>query len=225
MDGGRTPAMLRVVGVLGTIVAFIAAESVPAARAAETRPINVQASGARMPVVAGNPQAAYQAAVFVTLPITKGFADATHVLVETRQVVQDALYALNTVRLVERAEDSDAMLTVLGRGAGHAELNAALQLVDPTVVASPVMIRGNEGYIEAMLTVGSCGEAATSVSTSSKSSSCYRKVFVGLCATNRAARQGQSAASSSWSACANALARDVQAWFSQNASRLLVLPR
>jgi hypothetical protein len=217
--------MLRLVGVLGTIVAFVAAESAPAARAAEARPLIVRATDARLSVLAGNPQGTHQPSVFVTLPITKGFADATHALVETRQVVEDALYALNTIRLNERVEDSDAVLTVLGRGAGHAELSAALQLVDPTVVASPVMISGNEGYIEAMLTVGSCGEAATSVSTRSTSPSCYRKVFVGLCATNRAARQGQSAASNSWNVCANALARDVQAWVSQNASRLLVLPR
>ena len=67
--------MLRLVGVLGTIVAFGAAESAPAARAAEARPLTVRATDARLSVLAGNPQGTHQPFVFVTLPITKGFAD------------------------------------------------------------------------------------------------------------------------------------------------------
>lgn len=201
--------MLRLVGVLVTIVAFVAAES---------------PTYARFPALTAEAQGADQAAMFITLPMTKGFANATHVLVDTQRVVREALNSVGAVRLVERVEDSDAVLTVIGRGTGHAELNAALQTVDPTVVASPVMISSNKQYVEAMLTVGSCGDAATSVSSPSTSASCYRKVFVGLCVASRTVRQNQNAALNSWNACANALARDVQAWFTQNASRLLLLP-
>jgi len=126
------------------------------------------------------------------------------------------------VRLVDRRQDSDAVLTVLGRGMGYVELTAALQALDPSVVSSPVMLHASERYIEAMLTVGSCGEAATNATSQSKSPSCYRKIFVGL--GDPDVRQGVArAAVNSWTTCANALARDVQAWVTQNASRLLAL--
>jgi hypothetical protein len=156
--------------------------------------------------------------------MTNGFADATDDLVEAHGFVHEALSALGTVRLADRPQDSDAVLTVLGRGIGHVELTAALNGIDRSVVAPPVMIRATERYIEAMLTVGSCGEASTSAAIQSKSASCYRKIFVGVGFANRNVRQGVTRpASNSWKACADALARDVQAWVTQNASRLLVL--
>jgi hypothetical protein len=71
-----------------------------------------------------------------------------------------------------------------------------------------------------MLAVGSCGEAATSATKESKSPSCYRKIFVGL--DDRDARQAaKKGAPGPWTVCANALARDVQAWVAQNAGQLL----
>jgi hypothetical protein len=172
-------------------------------------------------VVAEQPQAANRAAVFVTLPMTNGFADATDALVETQGFVHEALGGADTIRLVDRLQDSDAVLTVLGRGTGYVELTAALQGLDPSVVAPPVMLHANERYIEAMLTVGSCGgEAATNATRESKSPSCYRKIFVGL--GDHDVRQGvPKAKQNTWTICANALARDVQAWVTQNASRLV----
>jgi hypothetical protein len=192
----------RLLGVLAIGVAFIATERAGAAGAAE------------------QPQATPHAAVFVTLPMTNGFADATDALVETKEFVHDALNASETVRLVDRLQDSDVVLTVLGRGTGFVELTAALQGIDSTVISAPVMLHEKERYIEAMLTVGSCGEAVTSATRESKSPSCYRKIFVGL--GDHDARQGvPKAVHNSWSICANALARDVQAWVTQNATRLL----
>ncbi len=194
--------MLRLVGALAIVVAFIATGS---------------AVG-----VAEQPQGATRAAVFITLPMTNGFADATDALVETKGFVHDALGAGETVRLVDRLQDSDAVLTVLGRGTGYVELTAALQELDPSVVSTPVMLHANERYIEAMLTVGTCGDAATNATSQSKSPSCYRKIFVGL--GDHDSRQGvPKAAQNSWTICATALARDVQAWVTQNASRLLAL--
>jgi hypothetical protein len=211
--------MLRLVGAFG--IAFIAVARAGTLGAAEHPP---QATETRPAVPTENPQGTYRGAVFVTLPMTNGFADATDDLVETHGFVHEALGALDMVRLVDRLQDSDAVLTVLGRGAGHVELTAALNGIDRSVVAPPVMIRATERYIEAMLTVGSCGEAATSAAIQSKSTSCYRKIFVGVGFTNRNVRQGVTRpASNSWKACADALARDVQAWVTQNASRLLVL--
>ncbi len=173
-------------------------------------------------VVAEQAQGATRAALFVTLPMTNGFADATDALVETKGFVDEALNGMETVRLVDRPQDSDAVLTVLGRGTGYVELTAALQGLDPTVISTPVMLHANERYIETMLTVGSCGDAATSATRESKSPSCYRKIFVGL--DDRDARQAtKKGAPSSWTVCANALARDVQAWVSQNGNRLLAL--
>jgi len=210
---------LRAVGAL--TIALVAAANAGTLGAAQ--PLS-QATDTRSAVLTENPQGTYRAAVFVTLPMTNGFADATNDLVETGGFVHEALGALDTVRLVDRSQDSDAVLTVLGRGTGHVELTAALNGLDRSVVAPPVMIRGTERYIEAMLTVGSCGEAATSAASQSKSASCYRKIFVGVGFTDRNGRQGVTRpASNSWKACADALARDVQAWVTQNASRLLVL--
>jgi len=189
--------MVRLLGALAFVVAFIATGHADTVSVTEQTP-----------------------ALFITLPMTKGFADATDALVETQRFVHDALGAGDTVRLVDRPQDSDAMLTVLGRGTGHVELTAALQAIDPNVVAPPVMLHATEPYIEAMLTVGSCDDAATNPTRESKSLSCYRKIFVGL--DDRDVRQAaKKGALHPWTVCANALAKDVQAWVTQNASRLL----
>jgi hypothetical protein len=212
--------MLRLVGALAIVVALIATGSAETVGVAEQPPVNIQGSDTSSPVLVGNSQGANRAALFVTLPMINGFADATDALVEKEGFVHEALSAVETVRLVDRLKDSDVVLTVLGRGAGYVELTAALQGLDPSVVVSPVLLHVSERYIEAMVTVGSCGEAATNVMSESKSASCYRKIFVGL--GDRDVRQGVTkVAPNSWTACANALARDVQAWVTQNASRLL----
>ena len=52
--------------------------------------------------------------VFVTLPMTKGFADATHALVDAQDLVRGALRAAG-IRVLSRAEDADVVLTVLVR--------------------------------------------------------------------------------------------------------------
>lgn len=196
--------MLRSLGASAIVAAFMATGNAGTVGAAE------QAQGAT------------RAALFVTLPMTNGFADATDALVETKAFVHEALDAAPTVRLVDHLQDSEAVLTVLGRGTGYVELTAVLQGLDPSVVVSPVMLHANERYIEAMLAVGSCGEAATSATKESKSPFCYRKIFVGL--DDRDVRQAaKKGAPSSWTACANALARDVEAWVTQNATRLLAL--
>ena len=194
--------MPRAVSAFAIVVAFIAAEGAGTVGVAEELP--------------------NRAALFVTLPMTSGFSDATDALVETQGLVREALGTGEAVRLVDRLQDSDAVLTVLGRGTGYAELTAALQELDPNVVASPLMLRASERYIEAMIAVGPCGEAATSATRQSKSASCYRKIFVGL--GDREARQrAAKAARSPWATCADALTRDVQAWVTENASRLLAL--
>jgi hypothetical protein len=219
-----TRVLFRLVGAVGTVVAFVAAESADPVSATDRRPVNVHANHTAATAFAGNPQGAYRAALFVTLPMTNGFADATSTLVETQGFVHEALLAVETVRLVGGLEESDAVLTVLGRGTGYAELTAALHVLDRSVVASPVMLLSNERYIEAMLTVGSCGDAAANATSQSKSPSCYRKIFVGLGLADRDARKGATTPPpNSWKACASALARDVQAWVTENASRLRAL--
>lgn len=196
--------MPRAVSAFAIVVAFIAAEGAGTVGVAEELP--------------------NRAALFVTLPMTNGFSDATDALVETQGLVREALGTGEAVRLVDRLQDSDAVLTVLGRGTGYAELTAALQELDPNVVASPLTLRASERYIEAMIAVGPCGEAATSATRQSKSASCYRKIFVGL--GDRDVRQRASkAARNPWAACADALTKDVQAWVTENASRLLALHR
>jgi hypothetical protein len=193
--------MLRFVSTSAIVVAFMAAGHEPTVRAAEQPTLS-------------------PAALFITLPMTNGYADATDALVETKRFVHDALDVVAMVRLVDRPQDSDVILTVLGRGTGHVELTAALQSFDPNVIVSPVMLHAQEPYIEAMLTVGSCGEAATNPTRESKSASCYRKIIVGL--DDREVRQAaKKGAPKPWTVCADALAKDVQAWVMQNATRLL----
>lgn len=199
--------MLRVFAALAIVVALIVTADTGTAGAADQSPSNAQGTVA-------------SPAVFITLPMTSGFADATDALVETQGFVREALSAAETVRLVDRLPESDAILTVLGRGTGFVELTAALQGIDSSVVSTPVMLHANERYIEAMVTVGPCGEAATNPTIERKSASCYRKIFVGL--GDHDVRQGvPKTAQNSWTICANALAKDVQAWVTQNATRLL----
>ena len=212
--------MPRVAGAFAIVVACIATGRAGTVGVAEELPADMQLTDTRSPVLVGNPQPAHRAALFVTLPITRGLSDATDALVETQGLVRDALVAVETVRLVDRLQDSDAVLTVLGRGTGYVELTAGLQELDPNVVASPVMLRASDRYIEAMIAVGPCGDAATSATSQSKSASCYRKIVVGLGDRDARQRAGK-APRNSWTACADALARDVQAWVTENAGRLL----
>jgi hypothetical protein len=192
--------MLRLFGTLAMVVAFIATGNAW--------------------TVGPEQHDANRAAVFVTLPMTNGFADATDDLVETQWIVHDALVATETIRLVDRLEDSDVVLTVIGRGTGYGELTAALQEINRDVVVTPVLLHSRERYIEAMLTIGSCGDAATNAINESNSAACYRKIFIGL-GDHNLPPGVPKAAQNSWAVCAHALARDVQAWVAQNASRLL----
>jgi hypothetical protein len=162
-------------------------------------------------------QSAARPAVFLTLPTTHGFADATQALVESQNLLRDALEA-DGVRVVEHPDDADMVLTVLGRGRGDAELTAAMRALDDTVTTSPVPIATNERYIHAMITVGSCGDEA--LPGHALAFSCYKRSIVGLGVGDREARRLAKPASNSWQACADALARDVRAWLSQNAARV-----
>ena len=157
--------------------------------------------------------------VFLTLPMSHGFADATYSQVEAQELVRNGLAAMGEFRLVDRLEDADVVLTVLGRGRGDVELNAALRTLDPGVNAPAVPIGAAEKYIEVMLTIGSCGTVASGEQR--PTDSCYRRIFVGIgFADLDTRRSAKSPALNSWEACANAIARDVRAWLTTNASRV-----
>jgi hypothetical protein len=158
-------------------------------------------------------------ALFVTLPMTEGFADATHALVETKDVVRKAIAATTDVHLVGRAEDADVIVTVLGRGRGDAELNAAVKMLGNDVGASPVAIATNERFIQAMVTVGSCVRSADL--DGKKPGPCYKHVFVGLGLDRDAPHPPKKPNVNTWDTCANALARDVRAWLNENAARIM----
>lgn len=161
-------------------------------------------------------------AVFLTLPTTRGFVDATQALVEAQDLVRDAIGTAGDIRLVEHREDADVVLTVLARGRGDVQLTAALNALEESVIASPVPLTTNERYIEATLTVGSCiDEAAAELA---KPRSCYKRVFVGLGLSDRDPRRtGKRPAANSWEACAEALVRDVRAWLNENTTRVRAL--
>ena len=48
-------------------------------------------------------------AVFLNLPMSHGFSDATQALVETRDLIQEPLSAAIDFRLVDRPEDADVV--------------------------------------------------------------------------------------------------------------------
>ena len=168
--------------------------------------------------------------VFLTLPMTNGFSDATQALVETKDLVRAALSAdqarpegralHHEVRFVDRAEDADVVITVLGRGKGDIELTAALHNISADIVAPPVPIASAERYIEILVTTGPCQTLPLTIAEES-SDSCYRRIFVGVGFGEVGARRSAGKPRrNSWEACADAVVRDVRAWLTTNSTRL-----
>jgi hypothetical protein len=161
--------------------------------------------------------------VFLNLPMTHGFSDATQALVETKELIRVPLSAATEFRLVDRAEDADVVLTVLGRGKGDVELTAALRTVSRSIVAPPVPIAASERYIDILLTTGPCRTTAITVEDDSPDS-CYRRIFVGVGLGEPGARRaGKKPRLNSWDMCAEAVVRDIRAWLTDNAKRLRTL--
>jgi hypothetical protein len=161
--------------------------------------------------------------VFLNLPMTHGFSDATQALVEAKELVRGPLSADPEIRFVERPEDADVVLTVLGRGKGDVELTAALRNISHNIVAPPVPIAANERYIEILLTTGSCRTQALTIADDS-SDSCYRRIFVGVGFAELGERRSAGKRRlNSWEACAEAVVGDVRAWLTTNAMRLRTL--
>jgi len=157
-------------------------------------------------------------AVFITLPVVEGFADATHALVETQGLIREALLA-SDVRVVTAPQEADVVLTVLGRGRGDVELTSALRALDDNVYATSVPIATTERYIEATVSVGLCADVVSTYPTGPLT--CYKRAFVGLGLSGRDLRQPiKKSPSNSWEACADSLARDVRAWLNENAERI-----
>lgn len=161
--------------------------------------------------------------VFLNLPETHGFSDATQALVETRELVRGSLSAATEFRLVDRAEDADVVLTVLGRGKGDVELTAALRNVSRSIVAPPVALAATERYIDILVTTGSCRTTAITVEDDSPNS-CYRRIFVGVGLGELGQRRpAKKPRLNSWEMCAEAVVGDVRAWLTDNANRLRTL--
>ena len=161
--------------------------------------------------------------VFLNLPMSNGFSDATHALVEAKELLRGPLSADPELRLVDRPEDADVVLTVLGRGTGDVELTAALRNISRSIVAPPVPIAATERYIEMLLTTGPCRTLALTIQEDS-SPSCYRRIFVGVAFGDLGERRpAGKRRSNSWEACAEDAIRDVRAWLTTNATRLRTL--
>ena len=161
--------------------------------------------------------------VFLNLPETHGFSDATQALVETRELVRGSLSAATELRLVDRAEDADVVLTVLGRGKGDVELTAALRTVSRSIVAPPVALAATERYIDILITTGPCRTTAITVEDDSPNS-CYRRIFVGVGLGELGQRRpAKKPRLNSWEMCAEAVVGDVRAWLTDNANRLRTL--
>jgi hypothetical protein len=191
---------LREVGVLaGLIVCFVAASGTVASTRDESL------------------------TVFLNLPMTNGYSDATHALVETKELIRERLAADPDLRLVDRPEDADVVLTVLGRGKGDVELTTALRNASRSIVSPPVPIATTERYIDILLTTGSCRTTGISIEDDS-SDSCYRRIFVGVGLGELGERRSASKPRlNSWEACAEAVVRDVRAWLTTNGKRLRTL--
>ncbi len=161
--------------------------------------------------------------VFLNFPETHGFSDATQALVETKELVRGPLSAAAELRFVERAEDADVVLTVLGRGKGDVELTAALRTVSRSIVAPPVPIASTERYIDILLTTGPCRTTAITVEDDSPDS-CFRRIFVGVGLGEPGQRRpAKKPRLNSWEMCAEAVVGDVRAWLTENANRVRAL--
>jgi hypothetical protein len=159
-------------------------------------------------------------AVFLNLPMTHGFSDATDALVETKELIRGPLSAATELRLVDTAEDADVVVTVLGRGKGDVELTAALRNVSRSIVAPPVPIAASERYIDVLVTTGPCRMTAITVEDDSPDS-CYRRIFVGVGLGELGQRRpAKRPKMNSWEMCAEAVVGDVRAWLTDNAHRL-----
>ena len=158
--------------------------------------------------------------VFLDLPTTHGFSDATQALVETKELVREPLAADPKLHLVDRAEDADVVLSVLGRGKGDVELTAALRNVSRSIVAPPVPIAATERYVEILLTTGSCRTLALAVEDDS-TDSCYRRIFVGVGLGEPGERRSAGKCRlNSWQTCAQAAVRELRAWLTSNPTRM-----
>jgi len=161
--------------------------------------------------------------VFLNFPMANGFSDATHALVETKELVRQQLSAATGLRLVDRPEDADVVLTVLGRGRGYAELTAALDNISDSIVAPSVPITNTERYIEILLTTGSCRTLPLTVGEHAPDS-CFRRIFVGVGSGDQSDRRSiKKPRPNSWETCAEAVVRDLRAWLTENAQRLHTL--
>ena len=158
--------------------------------------------------------------VFLNLPMTHGFSDATNALVETQELIRGPLSAATELRLVDRAEDADVVVTILGRGKGDVELTAALRNVSRSIVAPPVPIAASERYIDVLITTGPCRTTAITVEDDSPGS-CYRRIFVGVGLGELGQRRpAKKPRVNTWEMCAEAVVGDVRAWLTDNAHRL-----
>jgi len=158
--------------------------------------------------------------VFLNLPMTHGFSDATNALVETQELIRGPLSAATELRLVDRAEDADVVVTILGRGKGDVELTAALRNVSRSIVAPPVPIAASERYIDVLITTGPCRTTAITVEDDSPDS-CYRRIFVGVGLGELGQRRpAKKPRVNTWEMCAEAVVGDVRAWLTDNAHRL-----
>jgi hypothetical protein len=161
-------------------------------------------------------------AVFLDLPMARGFSDATQALVETKEMIRGPLASATELRLVDRSEDADVVLTVIGRGRGHDELTTALRNISATIVAPSVPIADSERYIEILLTTGSCRTLALTVEDHAQSP-CFRRVFVGVGFGEPGERRPAKPRRNSWETCAEDVVRDIRAWMTENANRLRTL--
>jgi hypothetical protein len=159
-------------------------------------------------------------AVFLNLPMTHGFSDATNALVETKELIRGGLSAAIELRLIDNAEDADVVVTVLGRGKGDLELTAALRTVSRSIVAPPVPIAASERYIDVLITTGPCRTMAITVEDDTPDS-CYRRIFVGVGLGDLGQRRtAKKPRVNTWEMCAEAVVGDIRAWLTDNAHRL-----
>ena len=161
--------------------------------------------------------------VFLNFPETHGFSDATHALVETKELVRGPLSAAAELRLVDRAEDADVVITVLGRGKGDVELTAALRNVSRSIVAPPVRSAA-PGAEDTERALGAKVLSTATTVEDDSSNSCYRRIFVGVGLGELGQRRpAKKPRLNSWEMCAEAVVGDVRAWLTDNSNRLRTL--
>lgn len=144
-----------------------------------------------------------QIGVYITAPTRGGFVDTGKDIQDSVKDIRDEMKGMKTLRVVDRPEDADVVLTVVMRGVGS----------EAFATRTEVNVSQYRGSEQASTTTGSV-YANTWWLSSVIQAGQYRKEFVG--SETNTSRSSMGA----WRNVAKRTAKEVEAWAVANAAQL-----